>query len=322
MHPDHESRDGVAAVASGVEARGLGTTRPNAGSRPRGPLALLLAMAARVPLAVLRGVGDLAGDLLFVAHTRLARTTRRNLALCFPHLDARSQRRLARASLRETARLGFEMAAAWGGARWLGQRVVSGPGADALAAAVAAGRRVVVLVPHLGNWEVLNGWLLRSLGSVTAMYEPSGRAWLDDMILAAREREGSRLVPTTHAGVRTLHATLRAGRPVVLLPDQVPDAAGGIPAPFFGREVWTPTLPVRLAQRLRAVVFGVSALRCPGGFVVNVVGPLDFGKDDVANGAATMNRLIEQLIALAPAQYQWEYKRFRYRPRGQLDYYK
>jgi KDO2-lipid IV(A) lauroyltransferase len=41
----------------------------------------------------------------------------------------------------------------------------------------------------------------------------------------------------------------------------------------------------------------------------------------MAVSLAALNRGVEACLRHCPEQYQWEYKRFRTRPRGEFDYY-
>jgi KDO2-lipid IV(A) lauroyltransferase len=43
--------------------------------------------------------------------------------------------------------------------------------------------------------------------------------------------------------------------------------------------------------------------------------------DDVAESLRALNDGVERCLRHCPEQYQWEYKRFRTRPRGELDHY-
>lgn len=42
----------------------------------------------------------------------------------------------------------------------------------------------------------------------------------------------------------------------------------------------------------------------------------DLYSEDIQTSLAALNRGVEAIVALAPEQYQWEYKRFRDRPPG------
>ena len=136
-----------------------------------------------------------------------------------------------------------------------------------------------------------------------------------------RARRGNRMVPTNRAGITALFRTLRDGGTVVVLPDQVP--ASGVYVPFFGHEALTDELSARLLQRSGAKALGLGILRREDGrFDVHVQAP----GDDIYLGdnraVTAVNALVEQIVMLAPAQYQWEYKRFRERPSGEPKIYR
>jgi KDO2-lipid IV(A) lauroyltransferase len=71
-------------------------------------------------------------------------------------------------------------------------------------------------------------------------------------------------------------------------------------------------LPKLVARTQARVVTGV-ALRVPGqGFVIHFLDADErvYSADD-ATSATGVNACVEAAIALDPAQYQWEYKRYR-----------
>lgn len=273
-----------------------------------------------VPLPLARVSGRLLGRL--GSGTRAARTTRRNLELCaLPGLpDERAD--LARRSLEETGALLMEMGLVWRAPvpRALAQ-VRRIRGLALLEAARRSGRGLLVLSPHLGNWELLNLWLA-SRGPLTALYEPLPDPALDAWVRRARERAGARLVPTDAGGIRALVRTLRAGGTAGILPDQVPSRSAGRYASFLGRPALTMTLVRRLLRATGADALMATALRIPEGFELHFRRSVA-GLDDADPERATrsLNASVEECLALAPAQYQWSYKRFKHPPAGRADPY-
>ena len=128
----------------------------------------------------------------------------RNIALAFPEMDEVQQDGLVRETLQETGSLAAEMGHVWlrpwSRTAALINRV---EGEGSVKAALSRGRGVIVLGPHLGNWEVL-GLHLATLGEMVALYEPPKLASLGPMIKQARERSGGLLVPTTPRGIASL----------------------------------------------------------------------------------------------------------------------
>src|SRR3989344_4740241 len=138
--------------------------------------------------------------------------------------------------------------------RFLANSALAGYSLGDVRAAVAHAGRMVAELPRL--W--LGGpppcrWSAER-GPITVLYRPARQAWLAKVMETARNRPGMLAVPTTLAGVRQMIKALRRGEAVGLLPDQVPPDGQGLWAPFFGRDAYTMTLAVRLAQQTGAAV--------------------------------------------------------------------
>ncbi|HHX81665.1 MAG TPA: lysophospholipid acyltransferase family protein [Pseudomonadaceae bacterium] len=281
-------------------------------------------LMARLPLRLSRALGRLLGSLAWVFGSRMRKVTLTNIALCFPELDLQAQRSLARESLRHTFMTLTETGAVWlwPGARSLGLiQEVEGKGL--LEEAKAQGKGVIVLAPHLGNWEMVGLYLNAcGLGPSFQLYQAPADAQLAALILKARSRLGATMVATDNKGVAELLRALRTGHIAGILPDQVPGEAGGQHAPFFAQPALTMTLLNRLQQKTGAIVVAAFAERIAGGFKLHLQAP-DAGiyAADMEEALAGLNRSVEQLVRLAPVQYQWEYKRFRRPPAGQPSVY-
>jgi Kdo2-lipid IVA lauroyltransferase/acyltransferase len=263
-----------------------------------------------------RRTGRVLATLAWLLNTRQARSTITNLQLCFPQMDPDARMRLARASLEQTGELLSEVGivAHWHEPRW--RSLIRHVEGDALLdEAERSGDRVLVLIPHFGNWE----FLCLYLGNRGAffLYDPPRLKGLEPAILAARTRSGATLLPIRLGGLRKFSRALRDGRLAALLPDQVPEREGGVYAPFFGQPTLTMTFAHRLIRSSNPRVLLGSAIRCPDGFRIQLnLAPEDIADPDPVVSATAMNRAIEALILAAPAQYQWEYKRFKRPPPG------
>ncbi|MEQ8858242.1 MAG: lysophospholipid acyltransferase family protein [Pseudomonadales bacterium] len=263
-----------------------------------------------------RRLGRLLGSLAWRLGGYSARITRINLERCFPELDAPARGRIGRLSLQHAAMLLTEMGTLyhWPVEDWR-RLATSIEGEDLLRGRPDDDRGVLILVPHFGNWEFLA--LVLGQYAVTALYDPPRQAALEPLIRGARSRAGANMLPIDAAGLRGFYHALRSGAVTALLPDQVPERRGGVYAPFFGWPVLTMTFAHRLLRRCDArVVFG-AALRCEGGFDVRFSeADAAIGDPDPVVSATAMNAAIESLIRTDPAQYQWEYKRFKRPPPG------
>ena len=127
--------------------------------------------------------------------SRAYQTTKINLAAAMPELDAVSREKLVRTSLVDLAKKFPRFARVW----------VKGPGCLPIAdpadmqtweALSNHPKGSILLVPHLGNWELLGGWISEH-GPLNAMYRPAKIEGLDQLILQGREGSVSKPTPPT-----------------------------------------------------------------------------------------------------------------------------
>ncbi|WP_372614276.1 lysophospholipid acyltransferase family protein [Halomonas sp.] len=291
----------------------MSETASGPGRLQAGAIARLWRLLASRRLATLWRLSRWAGPLVHRVSRREREVTEINLAEVYPDCSDPERRDLARLSLTHSTATMLELGFAWMAEPGrVETAILEVRGRELLDEARAEGRGVIVLAPHFGNWEVLNFWLSSHL-PFTAMYEPPKIAALDPVIRQGRERMGARLVPTNPRGVAALLKALKRSEAIGILPDQEPDWGSGVFAPFFGRLAYTATLLPKLVARTEARVVTGVARRLPGrGFAIHFL-PADerVYATDEARSAAGVNACVEAAIALDPAQYQWEYKRYR-----------
>ncbi len=273
----------------------------------------LLRVLALLPLRVLQGIGAAVGWVLWKTGAGAAATTRVNVSVTRPQLDADAQDALTGEALRATGRSLTELVRVWGGgARRALKLVREVRGEEHFQAALASGRGLIIAAPHLGCWELLNYWLC-SRTSMAILYRPPRMAALEGLLRKVRGDLAPEQVRAEGAGVRTLFKRLAAGGTVGILPDQKPRQGEGRFAPFFGRRALTMVLLPRLAARTGATVLFAFAERLPhgGGYRIHLLpAPDGLADADPDRACAALNRGVEQCVERAFAQYQWGYKRF------------
>lgn len=122
-------------------------------------------------------------------------------------------------------------------------------GLEHLDAALAAGRGVVVALPHAANWDLGGTWLARRYGSFATVAERLRPESLYQRFLDYREGLGFTIIP--HSGGPTppldaLRAVLARGGIVCLLGERDLRRTG-VPVTFFGEPTRMPAGPARLA---------------------------------------------------------------------------
>jgi KDO2-lipid IV(A) lauroyltransferase len=290
----------------------------------RAPVArAFVRLFALLPLPVAHALGAALGVLAASIPSSFARRTRSHIARCLPELGPAARRRLALRTLVETGKtlteLPFLLAAREA-------RVVRAlrevRGRELLDAAVAAGKGVIAISPHLGSWEM--AWLAYSrMFPIVGLSRPQGEPW-ESLLKAGRGRFGGTVVPSNRAGMRRLLETLRSGGSIGVLPDQDPPTGSGTFAPFFGITAHSPVFASRLAHRTGATILFVYAERLSWGrgYVLHIdPAPPGVTDEDEARAVAAVNRGVEASIRKFPAQYYWAYMRFRRRPAGEPPFY-
>lgn len=272
---------------------------------------------ALLPLSWARALGRGAALLYWPFGGRSRKVTERNIELAFPELTADERKSLARRSLCATGELAAEMGHVWlRPMDYVLGLIKSVEGAELVTTALAQGRGVIILAPHLGNWEV-SGLHLATLGPTVSLYEPPKLTGLGPLIRKARERSGATLVPTDSRGLARLLKSVKRGHISGILPDQAPaELNSGENAEFMGQPCFTGTLASNMIRRTGALAVYSFSERVPGGFVVRYRAAEEaIYDDDTSVSLAALNRGVEACVRQCVEQYQWEYKRFRVRPR-------
>jgi len=282
----------------------------------------LFSVIAVVPLSWLRGLGSSVGYVMWRLNGREAKVTRKNLQMCFPAFDEGRIEALSRASLQQTGIAGLELVKVW---MQPNERTLAAikqvTNAQLFDDKINDERGLLLMVPHLGNWEVVALWCAGRT-EMTALYQPPKQTVLEPIIKAARERMGNKLYPTNAGGVRAILRVLKKGGLSGLLPDQSPEREGGEFVPFYGVPALTMTLVHGLCARTNCQVVMAYGQRIPGGFNVVFKEPdPEIFSDDLKTSLTALNRSVESCINDCPEQYQWEYKRFKRQPSSKVKVY-
>lgn len=263
------------------------------------------------------GLAGVIGRVNYRLNGVAVHVTRRNLSLCFPDMNEAERESVVKQSLIDTTKTGCELGLAWIApvekARSTIRKVT---GIELVEQARAQGRGVIVLAPHIGNWEI-GGLLLSTYGPTTYLYKPPTLKGFEEIMIRVRTRAGAALAPTNRKGVAALVKALERGEIVGILPDQEPKAEGGVFAPFFGHQALTMTLVPKIAARTKALVLTMMTRRMENSMGFELIfAPAVAGVDDedVLVAATAMNQSVENCIVQAVSQYHWEYRRFKRQP--------
>ncbi len=288
-------------------------------------IAFLLRAVSLLNLAAVQRIGSFVGGIVWRLNTRSRKATDVNLEYCLPELSAGARTQLSYNSMCHTGMTALEIPLMW---EWPVEKCLNlvreTQGLELVDKALATGKGLILLAPHLGNWE-LAGLYFSSRYKMASLYSPPNMKEFEDYMIDVRSRVGAELVRGDRRGLMRLISILKEGGIAGILPDQSPRGKTNAFAPFFGTEVKTMTLVAKLMQKTGANALMTYAERLPDaqGFriVIYKASP-DLADPDPVIAATALNTSIEGLIRRNPEQYQWEYKRLRHRPEGEPNPYR
>lgn len=261
-----------------------------------------------------QGAGTRLGALAGRLSRREGRRMDDHLALAFPELEPGRRAELVRGCWRHLGTCLGEMLhlsrrPAAEASRW-----VEVEGFERVEAERRAGRVVLVLTGHCGNWELISAANHSHGLDLVAMARNHEDPNLARAIVDLRRHLGTTTIGRGAPGSsRQLLRTLRRGGALAMLIDQ-DIAAEGVWVPFFGRLAYTPTAAADIAQRLGAAVVPTFAERlADGSHRVTFHAPLELSADRF-EATAVMTLAIEEQIRRCPEQWVWMHRRWRRRP--------
>lgn len=179
---------------------------------------------------------------------------------------------------------------------------------ELLEEALGKGRGVVLLLSHMGNWELLSR-LIHFFPEGTkagAMYRPLNNQFMDERVCARRQADGTRMF-SKRDPFHQITGFLRGGGLVGVLADQRMGPNGDL-VHFFGRLTRASPLPSLLARRAKSEVLALSmASDGPGSWVAS------FGVVESPPSSEHCAAALEAAMRRSPADVFWMQERWRVR---------
>jgi heptosyltransferase II len=175
-----------------------------------------------------------------------------------------------------------------------------------------AGRPVVVILSHLGNWELCAQIMPKFIGYVRngTIYQRLGNRLIDEHVRKLRARSGVEMFDRKE-GFQKAIQLLREGGVIGILSDQ---HAGdqGLWVPFFGKLASTTSLPALLAKRTDAALVGMAFYTDGTARWRLIFEPaLETKHESVEAITAKTNELIATQIRRAPEDWFWVHNRWK-----------
>ena len=273
------------------------------------------------PFPIIYGLSAVLGEIFYRLVPARAHITLTNIKICFPELDEKECKRMARCHFRLLVCSLLSIGTIWWSSKSRLQRIVKVKGIEYVEHALKQGHGVILLAPHFIAMDA-GGMRLSMDQKMSSMYQTNKNPVFDHCILQARKRFDGKLLDRK-APLTRLIRSIRSGEPFYYLPDQNAGPKHGMFVPFFGTQASTFPLLGRLSQAGKAVVIPCSNRIIPWRGIETVLNPPlgDFPTGESYNDTLRMNREIEKMVSTLGANYLWSHKRFKCRPEGEADLY-
>ncbi len=177
------------------------------------------------------------------------------------------------------------------------------------------GKGIIFLGVHEGSWEISN-ILCANLGFSFSLFIRNQRLpRLNNLLNSYRRQKGCRIIQRQE-GTRELIRELKKNHAIGMNLDQ--GGKSGMLVDFFGKSASMPTGAIRLALKYDATIIPAFYKRIRGPYVKVTLGePLKIEKTGNINEDISINvkkavRIFERYILLAPREYLWSYKIWKY----------
>jgi heptosyltransferase II len=266
-----------------------------------------------LPLRVLYAVGNGAGFFGWLLFGRYRRLARQNVTIAFG--QEKSPRQLRRLVRQHFQRLCANLLCSIKLANMPVDEIlqhVKVENIEAMDRHLRAGVPVVLVLSHLGTWELFAHIPPKFIGHVrnASVYQRLGNRYIDAHLHEIRRRNGLELFDRKE-GFQPVVQLLRSGGAVGILSDQ---HAGdhGLWTPLFGRLASTSSLSGLLAKRTdAAMIAGAVYTTGPARWRMVFSNRFDRPGASVEELTASVNRMIERQIRQSPEDWLWAHNRWK-----------
>jgi len=189
--------------------------------------------------------------------------------------------------------------------------VVEIEGLEHVSQTLAAGKGIVMVISHIGNWELFAQlYPILFPCPLGTIYQKLGNPYIDADVRASRARLGLELFERKE-GFQGAMKMLRGPSVVGVLIDQHAGDAG-VWCPFFGRLASTSSLAAMLALRTGAAMIPGAVISAgPGQWRLVVDPPVVPASRDADRVTAQLNLALETQIRRQPADWFWVHNRWK-----------
>ena len=237
------------------------------------------------------------------------RVTKINLSIAFPSLTRHELDLLAKESYKETLKSFYETLFTWSRSSKKIIHETKKINNRFLFNSPEQKSGLIIFALHNRSIDFMLRWI-SSQRSHTSLYKKIKLKPIDNFVKALRQEGNCKMVETGIGGVKTILKSLENNQMTCMASDQVPARGLGVYVKFFNHECYSFALAPNLARKSKKpIVLAYLSYDRNLGHVMNFKKP---SKEIYSeSGVQVMNDEMESVIRQSPAEYSWEYKKFR-----------
>ena len=279
-------------------------------------IGLLYVMVNVLPYSWLIFIGSKIGRLMGTILPARKYVLKRNLELAFPEMSDDERHELSKQIQRNTGMAIFETGMAWFWPDWRLKRhvIIDEEELQYARQCNHTGRPILVLSAHFVTLELMARIYATYITPGIGVYRPTDHPVWEWAQVKGRTRKNLALVSKNDP--RSMIKALKSGAPIWYAPDQDYGRRVSVFAPFFAvKETATVAATHNLAKIEGTLITPAWTIREGNKYHLYLKKELqNFPTEDAVADAATINKVVEDMVRMAPEQYLWMHRRFKTAP--------
>lgn len=277
---------------------------------------LVLILFSFLPYFFIKLIAKVLSRIVLIASSKSRKIIQTNLDIAFPEKTTEEKKKILLKSSENMVLTILETV-------WIPRKInkikqlveIAPQIVDELKEIQSNGQGIILVTPHLGNWEAGSLALSANGIKMSVVAQEVHIPIFEKLITDCRQKLGAKLIHADGAARGILKA-LKSGQAIGFLMDQnTKIEKGGQFCDFFGLQVPTTKLPIAMKKHTKCAIKVIVFARKNGKFVTKLV-PLNQNIDNQTDDQLLQSLISanEQIIKKYPEQWCWLYKRFRYIP--------
>jgi Kdo2-lipid IVA lauroyltransferase/acyltransferase len=232
-----------------------------------------------------------------------------NLRLIFPAMPEAERAAVTAATARNIGRMAMELLSPKGLRQRALEAPVTGPGWDAMQVAQAAGRPIILVSGHFGNYDVIRAGTIARGFRVGGIYRALNNPYFNRYYLRNISTIGTPLFERGRRGIGEMVRFLRGGGTVAMLIDQ--HMHKGEPLDFMGQTAMTALSAAEMALKYDALLVPCYGIRRKDGLSFEAVFEAPIAHTTAVEMTQALNNSLQARIEQNIDQWFWIHRRWK-----------